>query len=224
METTALDTVQVDGLKVGYREQGEGPAVLLLHGWPTSSYLWRDVMPPIAARNRVIAPDLPGFGVSDKPLDVTYDVAFFERAIDGLLEAVRTLVDPARRDELTSRDGMAELMKLALADESRATDDLLAAVHAPFESEESREALAKAGTELGIDAFVEIEQRLPELRVPVRIVYGERDRALPDVAETMARAARDLPQAQVTALPDCGHFLQEEEPDQVGELLAEFFA
>jgi pimeloyl-ACP methyl ester carboxylesterase len=274
METTALDTVQVDGLKVGYREQGEGPAVLLLHGWPTSSYLWRDVMPPIAARNRVIAPDLPGFGVSDKPLDVTYDVAFFERAIDGLLEAldvdrvglavhdlggpvgvhwalrnpdrvtslallntllypqfhpsvieaVSTLVDPARRDELTSRDGMAELMKLALADESRATDDLLAAVHAPFESEESREALAKAGTELGIDAFVEIEQRLPELRVPVRIVYGERDRALPDVAETMARAARDLPQAQGTALPDCGHFLQEEEPDQVGELLAEFFA
>jgi pimeloyl-ACP methyl ester carboxylesterase len=274
METKALDTVQVDGLTIGYRELGDGPPVLLLHGWPTSSYLWRDVMPAIAARNRVIAPDLPGFGVSDKPLDVTYDVAFFERAIDGLLEAlgvdsvgvavhdlggpigvhwalrnpervtalallntllypqfhpsvieaVTTLVDPARRDELTGRDGMAELMKLALADESRATDELLTAVHAPFESEEAREALAKAGTELGIDAFVEIEQRLPELRVPVRIVYGEQDRALPDVAETMARAARDLPQAQVTALPGCGHFLQEEEPEQVGELLAEFFA
>jgi pimeloyl-ACP methyl ester carboxylesterase len=274
METKALDTVQVDGLTIGYRELGDGPAVLLLHGWPTSSYLWRDVMPPIAARNRVIAPDLPGFGVSDKPLDVTYDVAFFERAIDGLLdalgvdrvgvavhdlggpigvhwalrnpervtalallntllypqfhpsviEAVSTLVDPARRDELTGRDGMAELMKLALADERKGTEELLAAVHAPFESEEAREALAKAGTELGIDVFVEIEQRLPELRVPVRIVYGEQDRALPDIAETMARAARDLPQAQVTALPDCGHFLQEEEPEQVGELLAEFFA
>ena len=67
MQTSALDTVQVDGLEIGYRELGEGPPVLLLHGWPTSSHLWRDVMPAIARANRVIAPDLPGFGVSDKP-------------------------------------------------------------------------------------------------------------------------------------------------------------
>ena len=58
----------------------------------------------------------------------------------------------------------------------------------------------------------------------MRVVYGERDRILPDVAKTMRRVARDLPQAEVTALADCGHFLQEERPDEIGLLLAEFFA
>jgi pimeloyl-ACP methyl ester carboxylesterase len=55
-------------------------------------------------------------------------------------------------------------------------------------------------------------------------VYGEQDRILPDVAETMARVKGDLPQAVVTALPGCGHFLQEEAGEEIGELLAEFFA
>jgi len=88
MQTAALDRITVDGLEIGYRELGDGPPVLLLHGWPTASYLWRDVMPAIARANRVIAPDLPGFGASDKPAGVAYDFDLFEGAIDGLLEAL----------------------------------------------------------------------------------------------------------------------------------------
>ena len=68
MTATTLDKVQVDGLTIAYRELGSGPPVLLLHGWPTSSFLWRDVMVPVAEHNRVVAVDLPGFGASDKPL------------------------------------------------------------------------------------------------------------------------------------------------------------
>src|SRR4051794_28754469 len=83
--TATLDTVTVDGRTVAYRELGEGPPVLLVHGWPTSSFLWRNVMPPISRNNRVVAIDLPGFGASDKPLDVKYDFAFFERTLDGFL-------------------------------------------------------------------------------------------------------------------------------------------
>ena len=77
-----------DGLTLGYRELGEGPPVLLLHGWPTSSYLWRDVMPPIARRNRVLALDLPGFGGSDKPAGARYDFDLFGGAIEGFLGAL----------------------------------------------------------------------------------------------------------------------------------------
>ena len=59
--------------------------------------------------------------------------------------------------------------------------------------------------------------------MPVRVIYGEEDRILPDVAKTMKRVQGDLPQAEVTSLPGCGHFLQEDRPEEIGLLLAEFF-
>src|SRR5688500_10038941 len=81
--------VEVDGLRLSYREQGEGPAVLLLHGWPTSSHLWRDVMPAIAgAGRRAVALDLPGYGASSKPPDASYDFALYDAALDGFLAAL----------------------------------------------------------------------------------------------------------------------------------------
>jgi pimeloyl-ACP methyl ester carboxylesterase len=80
--------VEVDGLSVAYREAGTGPAVLLVHGWPTSSLLWRDVVPHLAAGNRVVAIDLPGYGDSAKPLDRRYDAGFYEHVLDGFLAAL----------------------------------------------------------------------------------------------------------------------------------------
>ncbi len=70
----------------------------------------------------------------------------------------------------------------------------------------------------------DIAKLLPRYAGPVRIIYGARDRILPDVHKTMARVARDLPQAETTRLDNCGHFLQEERGSQIGELLSEFFA
>jgi pimeloyl-ACP methyl ester carboxylesterase len=82
-----IRSVTVDGLRVGYREAGYGPAVLLLHGWPTSSYLWRKVMEPIARQHRVVAIDLPGFGASDKPA-CRYDAGFYDMVLDGFCDAL----------------------------------------------------------------------------------------------------------------------------------------
>jgi haloalkane dehalogenase len=58
--------VDVRGPRMAYHERGEGAPVLFLHGNPTSSYLWRDVIPELAGRGRLIAPDLIGMGDSDK--------------------------------------------------------------------------------------------------------------------------------------------------------------
>jgi pimeloyl-ACP methyl ester carboxylesterase len=63
------NTVNIDGLNVFYREAGspDSPAVLLLHGFPTSSHMFRGLIPQLASHYHVIAPDLPGFGFSDAP-------------------------------------------------------------------------------------------------------------------------------------------------------------
>ncbi|MBV8567731.1 MAG: alpha/beta hydrolase [Methylobacteriaceae bacterium] len=69
MTTTKYRTADVDGLKVFYRESGspDAPKLLLLHGFPSASHMFRDLIPRLADRFHIIAPDLPGFGNSDVP-------------------------------------------------------------------------------------------------------------------------------------------------------------
>jgi haloalkane dehalogenase len=275
MTVTALDTVNVDGRTLAFREAGEGPAVLLLHGWPTSSFLWRNVMPAIARERRVLALDLPGFGASDKPTDVTYGYDFYAGAIGGFLDAleiddvalglhdlggpvgvrfaldnpdrvraialtntllypedmtdmltqfVEALQTPGLRERFTGADGLEAALRLGTNNDSSVTDETIAGVVEPFASDEDRLALAKAGAELEDGVTAAMAGELPGLRMPVRVVYGKQDRILESIGDTVERIQRDLPQAEVTALDGPGHFLQEDDPERVGELLAEFFA
>jgi pimeloyl-ACP methyl ester carboxylesterase len=68
-ETIVSRTSQVDGVKLHYLTAGHGPAVLLLHDYTQTSRMWRPIIPILAARFTVIAPDLPGIGDSDIPSD-----------------------------------------------------------------------------------------------------------------------------------------------------------
>jgi haloalkane dehalogenase len=82
-----LPQVNVLGSTMAYRETGnpEAPVALFLHGNPTSSYVWRNVLPPIAPVARCIAPDLIGFGQSGKP-NIEYRVADHVRYLDAFLD------------------------------------------------------------------------------------------------------------------------------------------
>lgn len=80
-----MQYVQVLGSRMAYRESGEGRVVLFQHGNPTSSYLWRNVIPHVAAKARCIAPDLIGMGASDKP-EIAYRVEDQARYFDALLD------------------------------------------------------------------------------------------------------------------------------------------
>jgi pimeloyl-ACP methyl ester carboxylesterase len=272
-DTVRHHDITLGGLRLHYRSVGQGPPVLLLHGWPTSSFLYRDVMPHLVGR-RAIALDLPGFGESDKPLDRRYTFPFFDEVLDRFTEALgikrtglvvhdlggpvglhwavqrperierlallNTLVYPQMSAAvvaflaatrvpgvaqlLTSPGGLRWSMALGMRRKERLTKEVIQGVQAPFRAPAARKALLATVHSLHPGGFQTIQRRLPEVTCPVRLIYGARDRILPDVGRTMARVQEDLPQAELTAMPDCGHFLQEDAPDEVGGLLGAFFA
>jgi pimeloyl-ACP methyl ester carboxylesterase len=75
---TSHHRIEADGVQVFYREAGpaNGPVILLLHGFPTSSFQYRELIPRLADRYRVIAPDLPGFGFTEVPAARGYQYTF----------------------------------------------------------------------------------------------------------------------------------------------------
>ncbi|MET0552023.1 MAG: alpha/beta hydrolase [Vicinamibacteria bacterium] len=83
---TAHRTVEVDGLSIFYREAGpqDAPTILLLHGFPSSSRMFRDLIPALADRFHVVAPDYPGFGQSSMPPLADFDYSFDRLA--GVME------------------------------------------------------------------------------------------------------------------------------------------
>ena len=87
---TTFQTLEADGVKIFYREAGpaDAPVLLLLHGYPTSSHMFRELIPRMATRCRVIAPDLPGFGFTVVP-----DARQYEYTFDGLAHTVEAFVD-----------------------------------------------------------------------------------------------------------------------------------
>ncbi|MFF1567606.1 alpha/beta fold hydrolase [Streptomyces sp. NPDC058293] len=92
MVDIAYRTVEVDGLKVFYREAGaaDAPTLLLLHGFPSSSHMFRELIPLLADQFHIVAPDLPGFGRSDMPSRDDFDYTFehITDVIDRLTEVL----------------------------------------------------------------------------------------------------------------------------------------
>jgi pimeloyl-ACP methyl ester carboxylesterase len=87
MPLTSVHRVEADGLRIFYRSAGDAkaPAVLLLHGFPSSSFMFRDLIPRLADQYYVIAPDLPGFGFTEVPQERKYVYSF--DALAGSIEA-----------------------------------------------------------------------------------------------------------------------------------------
>jgi pimeloyl-ACP methyl ester carboxylesterase len=90
--TIHYGTQTVGEVEVFYRSAGpeNAPVILLLHGYPTSSHMFRDLIPRLSDRFRVIAPDLPGFGQTKAPPRGKFDYTFdnFEKVIDGFTQAL----------------------------------------------------------------------------------------------------------------------------------------
>lgn len=79
--------IDVHGSTIHYIDEGDGDPILFLHGQPTSSYLWRNIIPHVRTSGRAVAPDLIGFGKSDKP-DIEYRFFDHVKYVDGFIEAL----------------------------------------------------------------------------------------------------------------------------------------
>ncbi len=87
---TRYRTVSIDGLDIFYREAGsrDNPTILLLHGYPTSSHMFRNLIPALADQFHLVAPDYPGFGYSSMPAVDEFDYTF-----DHLTEVIAGFID-----------------------------------------------------------------------------------------------------------------------------------
>ena len=90
---TTYHAAKIDGLNLFYREAGDPsrPTIVLLHGFPSSSHMFRDLIPKLAAKYHVVAPDYPGFGYSDQPSAAGFAYTFDQLAAvtDDLLDSLK---------------------------------------------------------------------------------------------------------------------------------------
>ena len=104
------DHTYIDGHKIVFREQGAGSPVILLHGIPTNSLMWRDIIPQLAKTHRVIAPDLLNYGQSAKPESTDVSINAQSRMLVKLMDAIG-----APRADIVAHDiggGVAQLMAI----------------------------------------------------------------------------------------------------------------
>jgi pimeloyl-ACP methyl ester carboxylesterase len=274
-----IETADAGQLRLQVAELGEGPPVLLLHGWPQHSGCWRYVAPLLAEHHRVICPDNRGFGGSDAP-GRGYDPQTFAADAIALLDALevpsaflvghdwggfagflacfsepdriqafvalntptpwvrpsprllleawrswyamlmaspvlsqlilrqlpdlvgRGMVRDVVHDLLTEEDGRAYAQQLARPHSAHATEQLY------------RFYLLRAITQRGRWG----SQRLV---VPTRLLFGERDGAVPTLAVRGHEGHAD--DMEVELVPDSGHFIPEEKPELIAERALELF-
>ena len=118
---TSVHKVEADGVQMFYRDAGaaNAPVILLLHGFPTSSFMFRELIPRLASEYRVIAPDFPGFGFTEVPSERQYTYSFDQLAVT--LEAFTQVVKIDRYAIYVFDYGAPVGFRLAMAHPDRIT-------------------------------------------------------------------------------------------------------
>jgi pimeloyl-ACP methyl ester carboxylesterase len=235
--------VRVRGHLVRYRTLGDGPPVLLVHGLGGSGRWWRETAPALAARHRVIVPDLPGFGWS--PAASRFRLAEAPELLGGLFE--RLGAGPAR----LVGHSLGALACLGLAARSPEIVERLVLIAPPVRTA-GRGLLAHAlpvvGTMLrlppaaAVTVAVDIARLSPlallaaagellvadhaddlaAVRAPTLVLWGGRDTMVP--AAGVAELARAIPGARVRLIAGAGHVPMLDRPGEVNRELLSFFA
>lgn len=264
--------IQLDELKIHYLTAGEGEPILFIHGFPTSAYLWRNLMHGLSKDYQVIAIDLPGYGKSDKRIADSFSFRYYSRILQSFIEALNienitlgvhdvggpvgfywmvnnmdrvkrlllfntlvypefswavklfgmATVIPGIKHWLSSANGIKWAIRLGVYNKDNLNEEIIKQYQSPFLDKTSRKVLLKSVQRLSMKGFKEIEEKLHRFTGPIQIIYGENDKILPNVGQTMARVKKNLPQSNIISIPNCGHFLQEDRPEEISKAIKEF--
>jgi len=274
-ERYPIKQVCVEGTNISYIEKGQGNPIVLVHGIPTSSFLWRDMIEELSTHGRVIALDLPGFGFSDPPRNKDYSISNYARVFERFLQALSveqaTLVchdlggpitltyalrHPDKYERLIILDTFLHRdlppwplsMKMAkirpigeifmwiggksiaraglqegVIDKSRVSEGLVKRYYMP-DGNPNKLNRSMLGT-LRIDYMKDlefIEKNLKTIKKPTLILWGENDTFLP--LYLGERIQKDIKGSKMERIPNCGHFVQEDQPERATKVILEFLA
>jgi len=270
--------VRVNGIRMYYRWMGDGPLLVLLHGWPQTGYCWRHLMAPLSAAYTVIAPDLRGYGRSDKPTsghDKRMRAEDLHQLIRSLGHESATVIGHDRGARVAHRwalDYPADVERLVLMDIiptremwRRMDKDLASGTwhwlfhlqpdlpellsganpagylryfldrwtHVPLPEEDIAEYVRafsapgamRAGFDdyrasFPLDAEHDDADYGRKIAMPVKLLWGEHSFLHKiDALEIWRDYAKNVTGA---VIEQCGHFLAEERPDRVLEILGGF--
>ncbi len=213
----------VEGHKVFYREAGSktAPAILLLHGFPTSSHMFRNLIPALSDRYHMVAPDLPGFGFSDAP-----DRKQFRYTFENLAKTI----DKFTQTNAENRAALREFLKPEATKWQYSYGVQDTTLLAPEAYELDSALLSRPGNdEIQLDLFLDYASNValyPKFqayfrttRPPLLAVWGKSDPFfLPPGAEAFKR---DNPEAEVRFF-DTGHFALETHAQDIGAAINDF--
>lgn len=261
----------INGLKITYIAEGKGEPLLLIHGIPVWSYLWKDCIKELAKDYFVVVPDLAGYGYSDKRDCFDRNVKIQSEILYKLLQelgveklflvghdiggavAQRFLVahedkvkkailmdsvlydswpaDPmvklsnpklnykTKNSELA--DKFVERLPDGFNNKDRADKTLFEEWMKPYSDEEGKLSLIRNASALNTNHTMEILQYLKKLKVPISLVWGEKDEFQP--ISTAERFNKEFNVENFIVVPEANHFLPLEQPDRVVEIIKNEF-
>jgi pimeloyl-ACP methyl ester carboxylesterase len=266
-----VKSVSAGGHRYAVIEQGEGEAVVLIHGITTYSFIWRKILPRFSHDRHVIAYDLLGCGGSDMPLDVDFSLAkhaerlsqlldkmaidrvhlvghdvgggvaqifavrYPERVIDLCLinsvaydywpvQPIKIMQTPILRNFAVATldiGAFALVIRRGLYHKDRLDSELLELFNAPVRQSIGRKAFLNFVRSLDNRNLTSISEGLQRLEVPVLVIRGEADAYLSD--EISLRLKREIPGCLLLRIATGGHFIQEDEPEQIVAALSSFW-
>jgi pimeloyl-ACP methyl ester carboxylesterase len=267
MEKTRV-TIREGG--IAYVRQGKGEPILLIHGMPTSAYLWRGVLPLLAEDFAVCALDLLGYGDSDKPPKADLSLPAQARYVAEFMmkvglthatvaghdigggvvqllalerpELVKRLIlldtvsydswpvpeidrlkDPAWDQIIQTvdlRDGFEKALLRGTFHRDRVTEALLLEYVRPFHGVAGKQAYLRCARALNNRDILIRAAEIEQLPLPVLILWGEAD--VYQGVKVGRRLADELPGAHLVVLKEAGHFLPEDQPQEIARLIRAF--